>query len=117
MLRTQLEASCATRVVAFGFVVILIPLDADVTRDNLHRHAVITMCASQNRRKCFFRSRHVINLSDPLNPGPLSQHLRDDDAAVGLLLVFEEDDHGSRDRDGGIVERVDGAALYSLSQS
>ena len=41
------------------------------------------------------------------NPHPFSQHFRDDDAAVGLLLVFEEGDHGSRDRDGGAVERVD----------
>ena len=44
---------------------------------------------------------------NPRNPHPLSQHFRDDDAAVGLLVVFEEGDHGSRDRDGGAVERVD----------
>ena len=55
--------------------------------------------------------------SNPLNPHPLPQHFRDDDAAVGLLLVFEKGDHGSRDRDGDdgdAVERVD--EVHSLSR-
>ena len=46
-------------------------------------------------------------LPNAINPHPLSQHFRDEDATVGLLVVFEEGDHGSRDRDGGAVERVD----------
>ncbi len=53
--------------------------------------------------ECFIRR----SLSNPFNSGPLSQHFWDDDAAVGLLVVFEEGDHGSRDREGGAVERVD----------
>ena len=46
-------------------------------------------------------------LPNAINPHPLSQHFRDEDATVGLLVVFEEGDHGSRDREGGAVERVD----------
>lgn len=50
------------------------------------------------------------------NPHPFSQHFRDDDAAVELLLVFEEGDHGSRDRDGGAVECVDEVRPFLVRQ-
>lgn len=55
-------------------------------------------------------------LPNPLNPHPLPQHFRDEDAAVGLLVVFEEGDHGSRDGDGGAVERVDEVSSLLVRQ-
>ena len=61
------------------------------------------------------RPKHAGALTNPLNPHPLSQHFRDDDAAVGLLLVFEAGDHRSRDRDGGAVLGVRAADLFDFA--